>query len=107
MTQAAATFFLRNFAAALIDGEWGVDGMLWRATLAWPRVTTRKRGWLRNIVKAFPEKPDHNTLVTWLLEKPKYYAALVQSDFQSGRCKSITIYLPLAETGARTVPVTG
>ncbi len=107
MTQAAATFFLRNFAAALVDGEWGGQVMHSRAKTAWPRVAPRQRGWLRNILKAFPEKPAFDTLVAWLTGQPKYCLALIHSNFQSGRGKAITIYLPREESGARTVPVTG
>ncbi len=107
MTQAAATFFLRNFAAALVDGEWGDRNTYHRAKSAWPRVASRHRGWLRNIRKAFPEKPEYDALVSWLAEQPEYLHALVNSDFQGGRGKPIIIYLPHAEAGACTVHVTG
>ncbi len=107
MTKAAATFFLRNFAAALIDGDWVGDAMRSRARTAWPNAAPRQRGWLRNILKAFPDKPEYDALVSWLTEQPRYYLSLVHSDFQSGRGKSITVHLPLAEAGMRTVPVTG
>ena len=107
MTQAAATFFLRNFAAALINGDWGGDSMLLRARTAWPRAVPRRRGWLSRIVKAFPEKPEYNALVAWLTDQPQYYQAMTQANFESGRGKPITIHLPPAESGTRTVPVTG
>ena len=107
MTKAAATFFLRNFAAALIDGDWGGESIRSRAASAWPRSAPRKRGWLGKILKAFPDKPGFDALVVWLNSQPRYHSALVQSNFERGRHKSITVCLPLAESGSRTVPVTG
>ena len=107
MTRAAATFFLRNFAAALLDGEWGGSGMRSRARTAWLNVAPRRRGWLRNIVKAFPEKPAFDALVAWLAVRPEYGDALMKSNPASGCGKSVTIYLPPTESGTRTVAVTG
>ena len=112
MTKAAATFFLRNFAAALTDGEWGGNAMRGRARTAWPNVATRRRGWLRNILKAFPNKPTFDVLVAWLTEQPEYYNVLVLSGFEDrlrkvgDRRSHVGIFLPSAVPTICTLPVT-
>ena len=112
MTNSAATFFLRNFAAALVDGEWAGDAMQSRARTAWPNVATRRRGWLRNIVEAFPEKPEYEALVAWLKGQPAYYNVLVLSEFEGrrrwgDRRSHVAIFLPVIVPTVCTVPVTG
>ena len=107
MTQAAATFFLRNFAAALLVGEWTAIHLRKRAGKAWPRGVPRQSGWLRDIRRAFAFKPTFDELVAWLTEQPAYYDAMVSTNFVGERGAPIRIFLPAAEVGVRTVPVTG
>jgi RNA-directed DNA polymerase len=106
MTNSSANFYLRNFAAALVAGEWTPAAIRQRAGRAWPRGMPRWKNWLVGIRKAFPEKPSFGELAEWLNSREVYRLAFTSSTFEGGRGRPIVLYLPPAELAVCTAPVT-